>query len=120
MKKTLLILNGPAYGSDETFNAVRLAVALAKRDDVDATVFLMGDAVTAPSLRRRRPEDPDGYYTLDRMLRGFARHGGHIACCGTCLDARGLTKEHLIEEAPRSSMDELAAWTVEADQVLTF
>jgi len=25
-----------------------------------------------------------------------------------------------IDEAPRSSMDELAAWTVEADQVLTF
>lgn len=36
------------------------------------------------------------------------------------MDARGLTKEHLIPEAPRSSMDELAAWTVEADQVLTF
>jgi uncharacterized protein involved in oxidation of intracellular sulfur len=54
------------------------------------------------------------------MLRGFARHGGGIACCGTCLDARGLTKEHLIEEAARSTMDELASWTVEADQVLTF
>jgi uncharacterized protein involved in oxidation of intracellular sulfur len=116
MKKTLLILNGPAYGSDETFNAVRLAVALAKRDDVDATVFLMGDAVTAPSPARR----PRRLLHPGRMLRGFARHGGHIACCGTCLDARGLTKEHLIEEAPRSSMDELAAWTVEADQVLTF
>jgi hypothetical protein len=35
-------------------------------------------------------------------------------------DARGLTTEHPIEEAPRSSMDELAAWTVEADQVLAF
>lgn len=54
------------------------------------------------------------------MLKSFTRHGGRIACCGTCLDARGLTKEHLIPEAPRSSMDELAAWTVEADQVLTF
>ena len=29
-------------------------------------------------------------------------------------------KEHLIDEAPRSTMDELAAWTVEADQVLVF
>jgi uncharacterized protein involved in oxidation of intracellular sulfur len=54
------------------------------------------------------------------MFHGFARHGGRIACCGTCLDARGLTDRHLIDEASRSTMDELATWTVEADQVLTF
>lgn len=117
MKKILLIVNGPAYGSDETFNALRLAVALTRREDARVTVFLMGDAVTCAVAGQRTP---DGYYTLDRMLRSFARHGGHIACCGTCMDARGLTKEHLIAEAPRSTMEELAAWTVEADQVLTF
>jgi uncharacterized protein involved in oxidation of intracellular sulfur len=33
MKKILLILNGPAYGADETFNALRLALALSRRDD---------------------------------------------------------------------------------------
>ena len=116
MKKILLIINGPAYGSDETFNALRLAVALSRRGDVEVTAFLMGDAVTCAVAGQRTP---DGYYSLDRMLRGFARHGGRIACCGTCLDARGLA-EHLIEEAARSTMEELAAWTVEADQVLTF
>jgi uncharacterized protein involved in oxidation of intracellular sulfur len=115
MKKVLLTVNGPAYGADETFIAVRLAVALAKRNDVDVTVFLMGDAVTCAIAGQRTP---DGYYTLDRMLGSFARHGGHLACCGTSLDARGLTKEHIVEEAPLSSMHELAAWTVEADQVL--
>ena len=73
----------------------------------------MGDAVTCAVAGQ---QTPDGYYTLDRMLRGLVRHGGRIAC----LDARGLTEAHLIDEAPRSSMDELAAWTVEADQVLTF
>jgi hypothetical protein len=50
----------------------------------------------------------------------FARHGGQIACRGTCLDARGLTAEDLIEEATGSTMDQLAGWTVESDQVLTF
>ncbi|CAI9415178.1 DsrE/DsrF/TusD sulfur relay family protein [Nocardioides sp. T2.26MG-1] len=117
MKQILLILNGPAYGADETYNAVRLAVALSRRDDAEVKVFLMGDAVTCAVAGQKTP---DGYYTLDRMLQGFARHGGRIACCGTCLDARGLTAGHLIDEAPRSTMDELAAWTVEADEVLTF
>jgi len=117
MKKILLVLNGPAYGADATFNAVRLAVALARRDDTDVAMFLMGDAVTCAISGQKTP---DGYYTLDRMLKSFVRHGGNIACCGTCLDARGLTKERLIDEASRSSMDELAAWTVEADQVVVF
>jgi uncharacterized protein involved in oxidation of intracellular sulfur len=77
----------------------------------------MGAAVTCAIAGQ---ETPNGYYTLDRMLKTFACHGGQTACCGTCLDARGLGKEHLIDEAPRSTMDALAAWTVEADQILVF
>jgi uncharacterized protein involved in oxidation of intracellular sulfur len=117
VKTVLLIINGPAYGADETYNAVRLAVALARTGQARPRVFLMGDAVTCAVAGQKTP---DGYYALDRMLRSFARHGGAIACCGTCLDARGLTKEILIDEAEHSTMDELAGWTLEADQVLTF
>ena len=35
-------------------------------------------------------------------------------------DAGASPEDTLIEEAARSSMAELAAWTVEADEVLTF
>ena len=117
MTRVLLVLNGPAYGSDETYNALRLAIALAERDDADPTVFLMGDAVTCAVSGQKTP---DGYYALDRMLQTFVRKGGSVACCGTCLDARGLTPDRLIAEAKRSTMAELAALTVEADRVLTF
>ena len=117
MTRVLLVVNGPAYGSDEAYNALRLAIALADRDDVDPTVFLMGDAVTCAVDGQRTP---DGYYTLDRMLQTFVRKGGSVACCGTCLDARGLSPDRLIDEADRSTMAELAAWTVAADRVLTF
>lgn len=41
---TLMIINGSAYGLDSTYNAVRLVGNLVKRDDVEMTVFLMGDA----------------------------------------------------------------------------
>jgi uncharacterized protein involved in oxidation of intracellular sulfur len=77
----------------------------------------MGDGVTCAVAGQKTP---DGYYTIDRMLTSFARHGGNIACRGACLDASGLTKEHRIDVANRSTMDELAAWTVEADDVPTF
>ena len=46
MKEILLIINGPAYRADGTFNAIRLARALGRREDAEVRVFLMGDAVT--------------------------------------------------------------------------
>jgi uncharacterized protein involved in oxidation of intracellular sulfur len=115
--RVLMIINGSAYGMDSTYNAIRLAGALAKRDSVELTVFLMGDGVTAAIAGQKTP---DGYYTLDRMLGGVARAGGTILCCGTCMDARGITPPMLIDGSRRSSMDELADTTLAADKALVF
>ena len=117
MKQILMILNGSAYGSDETFNAIRLAVALARHDEAKVTFFLLGDAVTCAVAGQKTP---DGYYNLGRMLKRVVRHGGSIACCGSCLGARGLTADLLIKEAGPASLQERAEWTIHADQVLTF
>jgi uncharacterized protein involved in oxidation of intracellular sulfur len=113
----LMIINGAAYGQDATYNTVRLAASMAKRDGVTTQVFLMGDGVTAAIAGQ---QTPDGYYTLDRMLSVVASHGGQIACCGTCMDARGITEAMLIEPAKKSSMAELTDWTLAADKVLVF
>ena len=40
--------------------------------------------------------------------------------CGTCMDARGLTPEDVLEGAARSTMDQLAEATLAADKVLVF
>lgn len=113
----LLIANGPAYGSELPFNALRLAGTLIKRDGIDVRLFLMGDAVVSAIDHQ---ELPDGYYHLDRMLKGLARKGGVVGCCGTCLDARGLSEDQLVDGAHRSTMEELADWTLEADRIVTF
>ena len=113
----LLIANGPAYGSELPFNALRLAGTLAKRDDVQVRLFLMGDAVVAAIDNQ---DLPDGYYHLDRMLRNLDRKGGEIGCCGTCLDARGIGNDQLVDGAHRSTMEELADWTLEADRIVSF
>jgi uncharacterized protein involved in oxidation of intracellular sulfur len=63
---------------------------------------------------------PDGYYKLDRMLGAVTRYGGRILCCGTCMDARGITTEILIPNASRSTMGELGDHTLAADKVLVF
>lgn len=113
----LIIINGSAYGTELPFNGLRLATTLAKRDGIDVRVFLMGDAVVSAIAGQQLP---DGYYKLDRMLSGVARHGAEVGCCGTCLDARGITDDQLVDGARRSSMEELAGWTLDADRTVTF
>lgn len=115
--KTLLILNDPAYGTERSYNGLRLAGALARRDDSAVRVFLVGDAVTCAMAGQKVP---DGYYHLDRMVESAARHGADVGCCGTCMDARGIGDDHLAKGARRSTLDELADWTAWADKVVTF
>jgi uncharacterized protein involved in oxidation of intracellular sulfur len=44
---TVLILNDPPYGSERSYNGLRLAGALAKQDPNGAIIiFLMADAVS--------------------------------------------------------------------------
>jgi len=112
-----MIINGSAYGLDSTYNAIRLASSLSKREDVGVTVFLMGDGVTAAMKNQKTP---DGYYKLDRMLSIVVHNGGKIECCGTCMDARGISDEMLIEGSERSTMEKLTDFTIASEKVLVF
>lgn len=116
--KILFILNDAPYGTEKCYNALRLAIALLKADpSIQPTVFLMADAVAGA---RRGQKTPDGYYNLERMLKRVAKGGGEVLLCGTCMDARGLGDDEMLEGARRSTMDELAEATVAADKVLVF
>ena len=116
--KTLFVLNDPPYGTERCYNALRLAGALLKRDPGTAiTVFLMADAVVAA---RAGQKTPDGYYNVERMLKRVLAGKGQVLLCGTCMDARGLTDADLLAGTRRSTVDELAAATTEADKVLVF
>jgi len=116
VKQVLLIVNGPAYGSDETYNAIRLAVALSRREDVQARLFLMGDAVTCAATGKSSPE---GCADLEQIMRRLL-HQGEVLLCGACMDARALTEDEICEGARRSSMGELAERTARADKVIVF
>ncbi|MGJ3260593.1 MAG: DsrE/DsrF/TusD sulfur relay family protein [Rhodospirillales bacterium] len=114
----LLILNDPPYGTERVYNALRLAHALRKQDEaVEITVFLMADAVAGA---RRGQKTPDGYYNVERMLKRILSGKGRVLLCGTCMDARGLSEDDIMPGAARSTMDELAEATVNADKVLVF
>jgi len=115
--KTLFILNDPAYGTERSYNALRLAFALSKREGEQVRVFLIGDGVSCAKCGQKTPT---GYYNLESMLKGINGRGGEVAFCGTCIDARGITAEELAHGAARGNMEQLATWTAEADRVLVF
>lgn len=116
MANILFIINDAPYGSERPYNGFRLAGTLAGRDGEHVRVFLMADAVACAKAGQKVPE---GYYNLQLMLGKILRKG-EVVLCGTCMDARGLTEAELVEGTKRSTLEQLAQWTVEADKVLVF
>ncbi len=115
--KILFILNDPPYGTERCFNALRLAQALLKSDAApEISMFLMADAVACAKVGQKTP---DGYYNLGTMVKAVANKAS-VVLCGTCMDARGIGDDELINGASRGTMPGLAAMTLEADKVLVF
>jgi uncharacterized protein involved in oxidation of intracellular sulfur len=117
MSKTLFVLNDPPYGTERSYNALRLAGSLVKREGEQVRVFLMGDGA---ACARADQQTPNGFYNIERMLRAVTNKSGEVGVCGTCMDARGLAPDELAEGTKRSTLDELTEWTQWADNVLVF
>ncbi len=115
--KTLFVLNDAAYGSERSYNALRLAGALAKREGEEVKIFLIGDGAVCAKGGQKVPQ---GYYNVELMLKGPLRQGAVIGICGTCMDARGIAESELVEGTKRSTLEELTNWTLWADKVLVF
>ena len=116
MTKHLFILNDPPYGTERSYNGLRLARALLNSEQ-DVRVFLMGDAAACAAAGQKVPQ---GYYNIGDMLSGVIRRNGEVAVCGTCMDARGMAEERLVEGTARGSMEMLSEWTAATDKVLVF
>ena len=117
MSTHLFILNDAPYGTERSYNALRLARSLIKKEGEEVKVFLIGDAAACAKGGQKVPQ---GYYNIGDMLGMIARAGGGIGACGTCIDARGIHENDLVEGVHRSTMDELTAWTQWADKVIVF
>lgn len=115
--KTLIILNDPPYGTERSYNGIRLGNSIARKEAEEVRVFLMGDAA---SCAKAGQKVPSGYYNIQTMLGSITRRGGRVGVCGTCMDARGIAESELVDGAHRSTMDELATWTLEVDRTLVF
>ena len=55
-KNYLFIINDGPYGNERPYNALRLAMNIAKREETDMRVFLMGDGVQCAVKGRTHPK----------------------------------------------------------------
>jgi len=119
MQKILIIINDAPYGTEKAYNALRMAMTLQKEhgDQVEVKIFLLADAVFCGLPDQKTPE---GYYNIERMLKGVLRKGAEVKSCGGCSQARGIDQVKFVEGVKLSNMKEFARWTVECDKVLTF
>lgn len=71
-------------------------------------IFCLGDPLGCAVAGQKIP---DGSH-LDRKLTSAAGHGTEIGVRATGLDARGVTELMIAPAARRSSLDEVADWTL--------
>ena len=97
----LMILNDAPYGSERSYNGLRLATSLAKSEGTGVSVFLIGDAASCAVTGQTTP---NGYYNIERMLKLLAAKGAQVGVCGSCMDARGIKPEMLADSGQRSKV----------------
>ena len=71
-KTYLFIINDSPYGNERPYNALRLAMNLARQPDTRVQVFLLGDGVNSAMGGQKTA---NGYYNVERMLQSIARQG---------------------------------------------
>ena len=69
-----LILNDAPYGSERSYNGLRLAMSLIKKNE-EVYVYLMADAIFC-SLENQ--QTPNGYYNIGRMVKSLLKRGGKV------------------------------------------
>ncbi len=116
--KILIVINDAPYGTEKAYNGLRLANQLGKdHKDTEVRIFLMADAVFCAIPGQKTPE---GYYNIERMMKGAIKKGALVKLCGSCAEARGLKNISLLEGTELSTMAEFTNWVVDSDKVVTF
>ncbi len=114
-----MILQSAPYGDERVWNALRLAKALTTATiGMKVNIFLIGDSVTTA---KRGQKPPEGFYNLEKMLKDLIEQGTEVVACRTCLGARGLTQEDILEGVRvGTTVGDLARWVQESQKALSF
>jgi uncharacterized protein involved in oxidation of intracellular sulfur len=116
MSGTLIVINSSPYGTENAYNALRLAIALLEgHPDVAVRLFLMSDGVLCAVQRQMMPE---GVPNIGAMLADAIARGAEVKACVSCVKARGLTFAPLVDGVEVQAITDLAAWVMDSDRTI--
>ncbi len=111
-----MLVNASPYGTEQPFNALRLAQALELAGETVELLF-MGDAVNVA----RQGQDPRGAHaSLEALLIELIEKGVDVTLCGTCCQTRGLRESDLIEGVVSGNIHDFARVVHASDKVISF
>ncbi len=65
------VLNYAPYGTEKSYNALRMALSLVKKKET-VRIFMLDDGIFNAVKNQKTPE---GYYNIERMLKSLVRRG---------------------------------------------
>jgi uncharacterized protein involved in oxidation of intracellular sulfur len=71
---TTIILNHAPYGTEKSYNGLRIALSLKKKKE-GVRIYMMDDGVLN-ALKEQKT--PDGYYNIERLLKSLVKRNSDV------------------------------------------
>jgi uncharacterized protein involved in oxidation of intracellular sulfur len=91
------------------WNAFRLAVFSQNKSDT-VKIFLLASGVEAPNLSSHK-------FNIAKLLNEFAKGGGEVLSCTTCIKSRNI---EVNDVCPLATMEDLYEMIQSSDKIVTF
>ena len=114
VKMCVMILESP-YGREKPFTALRFALT-ALVDGHNVTVVLIQDGVMAG----KKDQNPADYPNVLEYLENAIGEGVKVIACGVCCNARGISKDDLLDGITIVGMHEIVQAVAESDNTVSF
>lgn len=117
-QKLLFIFNESPYGTEKTFNSLRLATNLQEEygNQIEMKLFFFSDSVIAGLAG----QNPNEGANIQQVVEILVSQGAEVKLCTSCSKARGIQSLPLVEGVSLGTLDDVSAWTLWADKVINF
>ncbi len=113
-KLSVMIFESP-YGREKPYTALRFALT-ALIDGHEVTVILFQEGV----LCAKKGQAPSEYPNILEYLENAISEGVKVLACGVCCNARGISKDDLIDGVTIVGMHEIVEAVANSDKEISF
>ena len=114
VKLSVMIFDSP-YGQEKPYTALRFALT-GLIDGHDVTVILFQDAVFCA----KKGQKPSEYPNILEYMENAIEEGVKVIACGVCCNARGVSKDDLVDGVIIVGMHEIVEAVANSDKEISF